>query len=400
MTSENISPEQRARFMNTGQISSLGDASPAKKPVKFIPIIYGILCAALIVLAGGRILINSGVKNVLSPFIKDALGNINLGPTASNPLNGEVFKEADASAWKDARPLGVMINNHIEARPQSGLIDADLVYEVVAEGGITRYLGFFLSHLPEKIGPVRSTREYYLVLVKELGDAMLMHIGFSPQALEAIETWPVRSLGRGGGEFWRDQPRLDAGIAIEHTAYVSGSALREVGNGLGWQGKRDFDMWKFKNDGPIDAAQQCLIGECDKPIVIDFWFAGDYTGAFKYDRATNSYLRFTGYDDNNQLIALLDQESKKQVAVKNVIVQFATENSIPDDDKHRLEYTLVGSGQAVVFFDGKATKAVWKKESRDGRTKFFDTGGQEIVFNRGKIWVSIVPDRNIEQFVF
>ncbi len=408
MIDENISPEQRARFMTSDQISSLGTIPEKKSGVirtifdrhRFIPVIYGILCAGILVLATGRIIINSGSKNVLSPFVEETLDGIDQGPTITNPLNGEIFKEADATAWKDARPLGVMINNHTEARPQSGLINADLVYEIVAEGGITRYLGFFLSNLPEKIGPVRSTREYYLVLVKELGDAMLMHIGYSPQALAAIESWPVRSLGRGGGEFWRDQARLDEGIAIEHTAYVNGSELRKVGDSLGWQGEREFEMWKFKNDGPVDTSQQCLVGECDKPIIIDFWFKGDYTGAFKYDRATNSYLRFTGYDDKDHLIPLLDQENKKQIAVKNLIIQFAVENSIPDDDKHRLEYTLVGSGQAIVFLDGKAVKAIWKKESRDGRTKFFDTGGQEIVFNRGRIWVSIVPDRNMEQFIF
>jgi hypothetical protein len=118
----------------------------------------------------------------------------------TNDLTGEKFTEAEAGSWVNERPLGVMINNHVDARPQSGLIYADLVYEIVAEGGITRFLAFYLTNTPEKIGPVRSTREYYLVLVKELSDAMIMHIGYSPQALEAIDTWPVRSLFRGGCE--------------------------------------------------------------------------------------------------------------------------------------------------------------------------------------------------------
>ena len=123
------------------------------------------------------------------------------------PLTGILVSKEKAEEWSNIRPLGVMVNNHVDARPQSGLIDADLVYEIVAEGGITRYLAFFLSNTPEKIGPIRSVREYYLVLVKEMGDAMLMHIGWSPQALVAIESWPVRSLGRGGADFWRDQAK-------------------------------------------------------------------------------------------------------------------------------------------------------------------------------------------------
>ena len=138
-------------------------------------------------------------------------------------LTGIQYPETEAGSWENERPFGVMINNHIDARPQSGLVYADLVYEMVAEGGITRFLAFFHTITPEKIGPVRSTREYYLVLVKELSDAMVMHIGYSPQAIVAIDTWPVRSLFRGGCESypgcaWRDNPR---NVAYEHTAYVN-----------------------------------------------------------------------------------------------------------------------------------------------------------------------------------
>ena len=93
----------------------------------------------------------------------------------ANPLTGIEYPQKEAEFWLNTRPMAVMVNNYIDARPQSGLVYADLVYEVVAEGGITRFLAFYLSKAPEKIGPVRSTREYYLVLVKELGDAMLMH---------------------------------------------------------------------------------------------------------------------------------------------------------------------------------------------------------------------------------
>jgi len=311
----------------------------------------------------------------------------------SNPITGELVERSTVT-WLDQRPLGVMVNNHGDARPQSGLVDADIVYEIVAEGGITRFLAFFLGTTPDKIGPVRSTREYYLVLVKELGDAMLMHIGYSPQALEAIEIWPVRSLARGGAEFWRDEARMQE-VAIEHTAYVDGKYLRDLGDQLGWGGVGVFTQYKFKNDSP-ETNPELLVSE----ISVDFWYKGDYSAVFKYDAENNAYLRFMGYDENDNPIPHLDNETGKQIEVKNLIVQFVAESSIAGDEKNRLEYQLVGSGDGIVFMDGKSIKVTWTKADRDSRTLFYDLNGNEIEFNRGKFWISIVPDRNMEQVVY
>lgn len=310
----------------------------------------------------------------------------------ANPLTGIEYPQKEAEFWLNTRPMAVMVNNYIDARPQSGLVYADLVYEVVAEGGITRFLAFYLSKAPEKIGPVRSTREYYLVLVKELGDAMLMHIGWSPQALEAIETWPVRSLGRGGGTFWRENPR---DVAVEHTAYTDGMELRTIAENIGWDGTRDFVVWVFKDE----------IGKYqDMPeatnLSIDFWYQGDYSAIFEYDQETNTYLRSMGYDDEGDPIPHKDQETQEQVRLNNVIVQFAVENPIAGDDKSRLEYELVGSGNGLVFIDGRVIEATWTKEGRDDRTLFYDGNGDQIEFNRGKFWISIVPDRNVDQVVY
>lgn len=373
-----------------------------KKPKKRGGFWVVLIFLILVGIAGGALWYANRLKvhseSVVSPISTTKKENIiekivNL-KTVQNPLTGIMYTPEEASSWKDLRLLGVMINNYTEARPQSGLIDADLVYEIVAEGGITRYLAFFLTNTPQKIGPVRSTREYYLVLVKEMGDAMLMHIGYSPQALEAMQTWPVKSLGLNGGSFWRDQTRLNAGIATEHTAYVNGVSLREAGSNLGWEQPGEYYVYKFKDDNSLGEAAEI------KNIKISFWYDGDYSASFKYNPTNNSYLRYVGIDSAGNFIPHLDQESQKQLEVKNVIVQFATESSIDGDDKNRLDYQLVGSGQAIVFIDGKATKSTWSKESRDARTKFYDMNGKEIEFNRGKFWVSIVPDRNIDQVIY
>ena len=373
---------------------------PIKKQNNKTPIniLTGIFFVLAIVFTAWVFLSGSS-KKIISPFSKnDGISSSKFDDKLPADLTGELVAPSDAAQWKDQRPLGIMVDNQVDARPQSGLIYADIVYEVVAEGGITRYLAFLQSHTPEKIGPVRSAREYYLVIVKELGDAMLMHIGYSPQALLAIDTWPVRSLFRGGCESlpgceWRDNPR---NVAYEHTAYVNGLKLRELATNLGWEGKGDITLWKFKNDSSIYSSKPLA-----SSITIDFWTKGDYTGIFKYDPQNNSYLRFTGYDASDQPIALMDREkTTQQVEVKNLIVQFTTESSVAEDVKGRLEYQLIGSGKALVFIDGKVVDATWSKSGRDARTIFYDTDGNELQFNRGKFWISIVPDRNVDQVVY
>lgn len=404
---EQLSPERRAKFyteLNSEkqQLSSKSSKKFDKKTILYS--FLGLVVAALIIGAFLFVVTRETGGQIISPFsnsVFDSTGD----KTVMNPITGEMFSESESSEWKGNRPLAVMVNNHTDARMQSGLSKADLVYEIVAEGGITRYMAFFLSSDPEVVGPIRSTREYYLVLVKELGDAMIMHIGWSPQALEAIQTWPVRSLDRGGAGslVWRDQGRLDSGIAWEHTAYANAKELRELGNSLGWEGKREVTAWKFEDESDTKSVDMCLIGEasCDNPrIEIDFWYEGDYSGIFEYDRETNSYLRFVGYDGDGNPIPQIDTLINQQVKVKNVIIQFAVESGIEGDDKSRLEYDLTGSGTALVFKDGAVKEATWSKEGRDDRTMFYDTNGEEMLFNRGKFWISIVPERNQEQVTY
>ncbi|MFC1700015.1 DUF3048 domain-containing protein [Patescibacteria group bacterium] len=377
---------------------SQGATYPSKKPVgnkKILKIVLIVLGIGLVLFAVWFFILRKKF-DIMSPF---AEGGSDSGGSEKviNDLTGVIYTEKEAREWKDERPFGVMINNYIDARPQAGLIDADLVYEIVAEGGITRFLSFFLTNSPEKIGPVRSAREYYLVLVKELSDAMIMHIGWSPQALYAIENWPVRSLQRGGCEFyegctWRDTSR---DVAIEHTAYVDGTVLRELGADLGWAGKGDITLWVFKDDTEKYASKPE-----STELSVDFWYEGDYSAIFKYDQKNNSYMRYMGYDESGEPIAHKDAESKDQVEIKNVVVQFVAESPVVGDDKNRLEYELVGSGSALVFIDGKVIESTWSKEERDSRTIFYDTDGNEIEFNRGKFWICIVPDRNVEQVVY
>jgi len=337
--------------------------------------------------------------NILSPFGSEKV-ETGGDEIVVNYLTGEEVKKNEGGKWVDQRPLGVMINNYIDARPQANLHKADIVYEVVAEGGITRFLAFYLSEAPQKVGPVRSARDYYFVIVKELSDAMIMHWGYSPQAKAAIDAWPVRSLFRGGAGdeslcpecTWRENPR---NVASEHTLYASVEKLRQRGFELGWEGKGEFTSWKFKEDKDLYPEASSA-----PDLTIDFWYEGDYTAIFKYNDSNNSYLRFTGYDADGNPVSHVDDDSGEQLEYKNIIVQFAEEAPIEGDDKNRLAYELVSSGDALIFLDGKVIDATWSKTSRDERTLFYDTSENEIQFNKGKIWISIVPARNVDQVVY
>lgn len=387
---ENISNEE---VHGDPHVSKFNVGVPEKKKKPILPIVIGVVAAfSLFVIIWVFFLKKSPINFVRDSQDYTVTEEIDPSNLAVNPLTGEQYANEDAEAWINERPLAVMVNNYIDARPQSGLVDADLVYEIVAEGGITRFLAFFLDTTPEKIGPVRSTRDYYLTLVKELGDAMIMHIGWSPQALEAIETWPVRSLGRGGGTFWRDNPR---DVAIEHTAYTNGVELREIGRNLGWEGTREIDVWVFK-----EGSDKYNEYPEATDLSIDFWFEGDYSAIFKYNPENNSYLRSMGYDSEGNPVPHSDQETNEQIEVQNVIVQFVAESPVEGDDKNRLSYELIGSGTGLIFIDGRVVEATWTKETRDGRTTFYDTNGEQIQFNRGQFWISVVPDRNVEQVVF
>lgn len=310
-----------------------------------------------------------------------------------NELTGEkIYSEVEPDFIKN-RPLAVMVNNAIPARPQVGLTEADLIYEIIAEGGITRFLAFYYSNLPEKVGPIRSTREYYLQIVKETGDAMLMHIGFSPQAREKIDIWNVRSLGIGGGQFYRDNFG-NPEVATEHTAYANGNDLYKKGLSLGWSGKSQMNNWKFKDDNEKSNDLKTV-----NYIEINFWYKGDYSGIFKYESNENKYIRYSGFDDQGDPILLKDRVSGKSLMISNLIVMFAEEFPIPNDDKNRLDYKLIGEGKAYILRDGKVLDAVWKKNSLSDRTKFYLVNGEEVEFNRGKSWISVVPSRNIDQVI-
>lgn len=320
------------------------------------------------------------------------------------PINGQMFTEQEKSAWSKRRPLLAMIENHEEARPQSGLSFADVVYETVAEGGITRFMGVFYCGVAGgsvNLAPVRSARTYFLPWVLEY-DGLYNHVGGAgrcsddtvdnrAKALCQIEQWKIKDMDQFGISFptcYRNYDRLDHPVATEHTMVCATDKLYKLAAQRGWtevdaKGQawdKNFVSWKFKDD-----AKEAERGASFSASLI--WWDGyeaNYGVRWDYDKTTNSYNRTNGGKPH------LDLETKKQLTAKSIVVMYAKEIRGVDGHGHLL-YANIGSGEGLLFQDGEVTKIIWKKLQRTDRTRFYDSSGKEVTFNRGQLWVEMLP---------
>jgi len=330
-----------------------------------------------------------------------------LPKTAACPLNGAMFTEGEKKTWETRRPLAVVIENHVDARPLSGLSAADIVYEAVAEGGITRFLGIFYCGVAagdEMLAPVRSARIYFTKLVPEY-DALYNHVGGAgrcddptvddrAKALCFITKNKIKDMdqfGLGFKQCHRLTNRTDKEVAYEHTMACYTDQLYAEAANRGWTNidsnlkakpawDKSFTAWKFKDDattrGPVT------------DIKFDFWASQPtYSVAWKYDPQTNSYQRF----DAGQ--PAIDLSTGLQQSAKNVVIQFVKETGPVDEHLHML-YEVTGTGKALLFQDGNVVPGTWTKTTPAARTKFVLDGGKEVQFNRGMIWVELVPSGN------
>lgn len=319
------------------------------------------------------------------------------------PFNGLMYPVAYKDIWKTRRPLAVMIENHLDSRPLSGLSAADLVYEAVAEGGITRQMGMFYCDIAGQnitLAPVRSARIYFTKLVTEY-DALYNHVGGAgncddptvderAKALCFIRRNKIKDMDQFGLDFkacHRLTNRLDHEVDYEHTMACFTEELYKVAEKRDWQNEGEWDKfftpWKFKDDSP-DKGNTTNIS-------FDFWKSkSDYSVAWKYDTTNNAYDRINGGKP------VVDLNTDDPIKAKSVVIQFVKEIGPLDEHLH-MDYGVVGTGKALIFQDGKAFTGTWSKLSPTARTKFI-VDSKEFLFNRGQTWIELVPDGNIVEY--
>lgn len=268
------------------------------------------------------------------------------------------------------RPVtGVMIENSPDARPQSGLKDAGVVFEAIAEGGITRFLALFEEAQPSYIGPVRSARPYYLDWL--LGfDASIAHVGGSPDALTQIKSLHIKDLDQffNAGAYERVRTRF-----APHNVYTSTAQLDALETAKGYT-TSNFTGFPRKKESPSAKPTARSID-----IALSSYL---YASHYDYDSTTNSYKRSEGGKPH------IDEKSGAQIAPK-VVIAMIIPRGIASDGEHT-NYATIGSGQTVVFQDGVIQTGTWQKTSLVSQITFSDVNGKPLKLNPGQTWITAV----------
>jgi hypothetical protein len=302
--------------------------------------------------------------------------------TEESPLNGIRLTKKEYEEMTEYPPTAVMVENLNAARPQSGLDQADLVYETLAEGGITRFMPIYWSQSPNKVGPIRSSRTYFIDWLSPY-NPIYMHIGQAASsdpevdALGALYNYNIRTV-QWQNIHWRSTDRPSP-----HNAYASIESTQEAAENLGYDEYESFESWNFKSDAPISERGKM------KSVEIKYFKSNSYgmdcDVTYVYDKESNSYKRSHGETPH------IDKENEVQLAPKVVIVQ-ETVYEPTYDSKSRILMHVIGSGDAKIFMDGKVINAQWNKENRLSRTEYTNVANNKAIeFNRGQIWIMAVP---------
>ncbi len=264
---------------------------------------------------------------------------------------------------------GIMIENSPDARPQSGLNQAGVVFEAVAEGGITRFLTLWQEAQPDYVGPVRSVRPYYVDWLEGF-DAAIAHVGGSPAGLAKVRSDGVLDLDQfyNGGSYQRVSNRY-----APHNVYTSLGSLIALQKSKGKTGS-SFTGFARKAEKAVTPATA---------KTVDFAISAPlYNPHYDYDATTNSYKRSEGG------LPHTDERSGQQITPKVVIALIM--GQADDPDGVHTAYSTIGSGEMFVFQDGIVTHGTWAKGSSKQQFTFTDDGGAVIKLNPGQTWISIV----------
>jgi hypothetical protein len=336
-----------------------------------------LLILALVVLLGG-----SGLAYTFVHYIKKPAGHVALkqtpvkavppppSATIASPLSGLQVQPQFAQ-----RPVtGIMIENSPDARPQSGLQDAGVVYEAIAEAGITRFLAVFQDSRPGYIGPVRSLRPYYLDFATPY-QASIAHVGGSPEALATVRNGHYRDID----QFFNSKyyTRIKSRTA-PHNVYTNFDWLDQLNQSKGYN-KSEYSPWKRKADSPAASPNAAHIDvKISSPL---------YYSHYDYDKATNSYLRSEGGKPHLQIVST-GSNSTMQLQPKSVLTLVMSYRVI--DRAGHSSYVDTGSGAMKLFQDGAEVDGTWNKADQASMFVFKDNAGKEIALNAGQTWIVIV----------
>ena len=301
------------------------------------------------------------------------------GPKYYNKLTGlETTEELS-----NIRPVGIMINNIKQATPQQGISQADVIYEVLAEGGISRLFCLFTDYasLPET-GSIRSSRDYYIDLA-DAHDAIYVHCGGSPAAYDTLKARGTNNMDGiyFSTPFYRNEWRKKH-MGMEHSMMTTGERLVKGIEEKGYRTTSDFKQpFSFKES--VSALEGENVTDA-KTIAVEFSYYAKST--FDYDETTGTYLK-------GQFSAPhIDSNNNAQLAFENVILLYASQGAVKNDEKGRIHVDFIGTGDGIYITNGKSEPIKWSKESRTSPyTLYKADGATELLLNPGKTYVGIPP---------
>jgi len=307
---------------------------------------------------------------------------------AESPPPGHMLSELTGLYIREEianqRPFAVVINNENQALPQSGLMQADIIYEVLAEGSITRLVAIFQDFDAEMIGPVRSTREYFTYFALDHG-AIMAHHGGSITGYNAISNRgipAVDGMRYDGTVFWRDAERRRT-RGLEHSSYTSAQNLLDISV------QRGFDMAARENLGLFAFYDELTQPAPDNLAnIVTVPFHPNHATSFEYNPDTNLYYKFLGNGAPH-----MDAATDEQLTVANVLIQITNMRVI--DAEGRRDVTIVGGGDGFLATNGTYSRVHWQRDNVAGPTRWYDENGRQLTVNRGRTWISVINNEPI-----
>jgi len=290
-------------------------------------------------------------------------------PKSTFPLTGI---ETDEST--DQRAIAVMINNHTQARPQSGLPEADLVYEILAEGEVTRLLAVYQSEFPERLGPVRSARDYYIQLAKGL-DAIYINHGYSPEAKELLDNGYIDHLNGlfyDGTLFKRDKSRK-----APHNSYIAFENILKGAEQNSFELERAPQPFAFLTEEEMAS----FSGNDGSAFTVKYG-SSSYDVTYEYSEADQQYKRFSGN------VQTVDNDTEEAVMLDNIVVIEASHKVV--DNQGRRDIDLQSGGRGYLLQKGKWNEIEWVN-SDHLITLMKD--GEKAKLIPGKTWINVIPDQ-------
>ncbi len=283
-------------------------------------------------------------------------------PLTGNPVTNEAATKQAVTA--------VMLENSPDARPQSGLKDSGVVFEAIAEGGITRFLVLYQQEKPQLIGPVRSVRMYYVDWLAAF-NASVAHIGGSAAALTEVRNGNYRDIDQffNAGSYWRASDRY-----APHNVYTSFEKLDALNLAKGYT-TSTFNGFTRKDSKPAEPLSATAV-----QVTIS---GALYNSTYAYNASTNTY-------DRSQAGAPHTDREAGQISPRTVVVLKVPMVRVLEDG-YREQINTIGSGSATIFQDGTVQEVTWTKPSRAEQISFKDATGADTPLARGQTWITAVP---------